>query len=284
MARYVAALALCFCFFAGKAQLLWRVTGNGLEEPSYVFGTMHLGVDLSDFDDALAQSIQSCEALATEINTENAKPLKTLMMMRLPKKHRYEDFLSEKEYAFVDSVMQAKLGYELAGFKRFKPVFPAMMLMAGSIETNSSAQGGLDNQIRDTANALDLELLELESVDFQMKLITGIPLEKQFALLLQTAKEDVEGEYDIEEVVRVYKSQNLDSLEVMFSGGFGDFFSLEDFLFKRNENMTEKMVEIMESRSVFVAIGAGHLVGAKGMIALLRAKGFSVEPVALKVE
>jgi uncharacterized protein len=84
-------------------------------------------------------------------------------------------------------------------------------------------------------------------------------------------------------MVQVYKSQQLDKLETLFND---EEFGMEEYqdilLDNRNKNWVTQLKTLMKNESVFVAVGAGHLVGEKGLIALLKKEGYTLKPVLNK--
>ncbi len=81
-------------------------------------------------------------------------------------------------------------------------------------------------------------------------------------------------------MVDIYKKQQLDAMVTLFTksefgmGGYEDLLLLQ-----RNKNWVGQLKTIMKKESVFVAVGAGHLVGEKGLINLLKQEGYTVEPL-----
>ncbi len=81
-----------------------------------------------------------------------------------------------------------------------------------------------------------------------------------------------------------YKNQQLMAMEKLLAKSeLGSDKKYEELLLnKRNINWISQLKTIMPKESVFVAVGAGHLVGEKGLLTLLRNEGYKVEPLANK--
>ncbi|WP_143309455.1 TraB/GumN family protein [Chitinophaga vietnamensis] len=81
-------------------------------------------------------------------------------------------------------------------------------------------------------------------------------------------------------LVSDYKQENIQGVYKMLTGPAMADDSMNYWLvFHRNANWVERMPAVLQQRSNFFAVGAGHLAGEKGVIALLRAKGYIVTPV-----
>ena len=80
-----------------------------------------------------------------------------------------------------------------------------------------------------------------------------------------------------------YKKQQLDSIKSLMGKSESGEEKYDDLLLNnRNKNWVKQLKEIMKNESVFVAVGAGHLVGEKGLIKLLKKEGYKVEPLQNK--
>ena len=121
----------------------------------------------------------------------------------------------------------------------------------------------------------------LETMAFQMSIFDSIPYSLQakqlFSYIDNYEKESDNTEF--EELTKAYLSQELDKLEAITKkedAGMASF--TEILLYRRNEQWTKKLAEMMTNQSLVVAVGAGHLPGERGVINLLRKAGYKVEP------
>ena len=112
--RYYAILLLFFPLFlynqaeAQKAQeeksLLWEISGNGLTQPSYLYGTMHVGDKRAhDFSDATMKAFKQSKAYAGELNMEEVDQLALLNMMKMPEGESLKDVYSAEEWQQIES-------------------------------------------------------------------------------------------------------------------------------------------------------------------------------------
>jgi uncharacterized protein YbaP (TraB family) len=91
------------------------------------------------------------------------------------------------------------------------------------------------------------------------------------------------GAASFAEMVDLYKAQDIEAMVSMMSdeaGAAGGLAGYEDILLhQRNASWIAPMQELMDEGPVFFAVGAGHLGGPRGVIALLRTAGYTVEAV-----
>jgi uncharacterized protein YbaP (TraB family) len=120
----------------------------------------------------------------------------------------------------------------------------------------------------------------LETMEFQMGLFDSIPYDVQAQMLVESIKVGVAESNDLDELTKIYKAQDLEAMQVIMSSdaeGIGQYEEL--LLTRRNENWIPKMKGQMKEKSVFFAVGAGHLGGKKGVIHLLEQEGYTLTPI-----
>jgi len=123
------------------------------------------------------------------------------------------------------------------------------------------------------------EIVGLEEPAEQIALLDNIPIDSVVKDLMDelNGKQDDNGDY--EKMVRAYKSQDLPALYVLLKKSDGLGTDIGAFLDERNKKWIDRMVDKMEQKSVFFAVGAGHLWGNNGIITLLRKAGYTAEPI-----
>ncbi|MEM9836819.1 MAG: TraB/GumN family protein, partial [Bacteroidota bacterium] len=199
---------------------------------------------------------------------------------------RLRDLLSEEDYKMVDAHFQ-KVGMPLMLFERVKPMFLSAMVgqdmndLSGGLG-GSSQMKSYEFELKNMAVEEEKDIMGLETIDFQLSLFDSIPYRFQAKMLLDAivANDATAGEGQFADMVKMYKRQAIAEMSTMISeesSGSGNFEEL--LLVKRNQNWVPAMAEQMAKESTFFAVGAGHLASNQGVIALLRAEGYVVEPV-----
>src|SRR5690606_13999045 len=123
------------------------------------------------------------------------------------------------------------------------------------------------------------DVLGLESVSDQLQIFESMDVASIKSYLLDMAKnwDSARGQYN--ELVAAYKAQDITKLHRLVAESPEVAGQLDAFLYDRNEKWIPLMREIASDRPTFFAVGAGHLGGSRGVIRLLRAAGYTVEPV-----
>jgi uncharacterized protein YbaP (TraB family) len=138
---------------------------------------------------------------------------------------------------------------------------------------------GWETRFQSMGKEKDMELKGLETIQEQMGVFDSIPYKVQAEMFKKTMYGIDSAKQTFKEMVDLYKTKDVDKLYRM-SIGDDDFGKYEDVLLnKRNNNWISRMAKEMKVMPTFFAVGAGHLGGRNGVIALLRKKGYKVSPV-----
>jgi len=260
--------------------LLWEVSGNGLDSASYIFGTFHLlcksDIHLSA---QLKQAVKNAKEIYLELDMDDPSVvLDGLLLMNMKDNKKLEDLYKPEEYKRLKGFFEDSLHMPLTMFGNMKPAFLESMLYPKLMPCKSIS--GVEEEIMKLAKSGKKEIQGLETMEFQASVFDSIPYEEQAKELLNTI--DSLGSYKLEfdTMINVYKSQQLKKIEDLFNKSeFGMEDNQDLLLNNRNANWVKQLKDIMKKERVFVAVGAGHLVGEKGLIALLRKAGYTVRPL-----
>ena len=257
--------------------LLWEVSGNGLDSASYIFGTFHLlckeDIHLSA---QLKQALKNSREVYLELDMDDPSVLLgglTLMNMKDGKK--LEDLYTPAEFKRLNSFFQDSLHIPLMMFESMKPAFLESMLYPKLMPCKTMS--GVEAEVMQLAAKHKKEIRGLETMEFQASVFDSIPYDEQAKELLKTIDSLDTYKLFFDTMMNVYKSQQIKKIEELFNKSeFGMEDHQELLLNRRNANWVAQLKVIMKKDRVFVAVGAGHLVGEKGLIGLLRKAGYTV--------
>lgn len=284
----VAFIAL-FSVFNIYAQLLWKVSGNGLAKPNYLFGTHHLieKEQIKNFDKILALAAQS-DAVVGELDMSDISSMQTKIMQSamMPGKN-IKDMISAADYAIVDTELKQLLGAGLEQLGVLKP----MMLQTLFVTTVYLKSQNLTKQpeavdilfqkaARDNAKAV----VGLETVEQQAAIMfDSLPFNRQAEVLVKSVKEKQKGIELLKRLNVAYLAGNL--IEIAKIDKEDDDMTPAErrpIYEGRNLKWAGQLPVLFKKQSCFVAVGCMHLVGETGLIAQLKKAGFKVEPVILQ--
>jgi uncharacterized protein len=265
--------------------LLCKVSGNGLTEPSYLFGTFHLlGSKYLDEVKEVNEPLKNAKGVVVEMVFDSSKMM-TMVMMTMMTNNKISNLISSEDYKIVSEELQKASGYSLKLFDSFKPMQATLLLSISRMKKlNEEALDKytgtpLDFHISNTAKSAGKTITQLESMEEQIKMIFDHQsVEEQAKNLVTSAKGGESLMKSYVDMFNLYLKKDLDGLYKLMETSPEEFDM--DYLVKnRNENWVKKLPEMMASGSQFIAVGAGHLPGESGLIKLLRKKGYSVEGV-----
>jgi len=267
---------------AGKS-FLWQVEGTAGK--SYLLGSIHLLKEehyplKKAIEDAFAQT----DVLAVEADV-SAKNLAKQGMMLLQKgmyqgDESLKNNLSEKTYRMAEKRLK-DLGMDIEGFQKFKPWMVAMTISSLElIKLGFNPNLGVDKYFLEKASDKK-EIAELEGMEFQINLFESFSKEENDKFLASTIIEADQTAKDIDILVKAWADGDIEQAEKSINENIHKYPELEAMYKKlmdvRNENMVEKIISYLKSaKKYFVIVGAGHMVGKKGIIQLLQEKGFTV--------
>jgi len=291
MRLYLTVIVLTFCCGLSAQQpdeshsLLWEITGKGLKQPSYLFGTMHiLCAEDAQLSDSLQFSIEQSGLVYFEVDMDNtAELLGIFKHIRMNNNKKLSDLLTTAEYQRVQRYfMENRSLLPLSMMERFKPYFIAAMLSESKMPCET--RNGMEEVIMRFVKKQQKEILGLETIAFQASVFDSIPYEEQAKELLKAI--DSAGKQDTMTVkmLEVYRQQDLEAIEKLTQqedGGVGAYLDL--FLFGRNAKWIPVIDSAVQHGTVLVAVGAAHLPGEKGVIALLRRSGYTLRPMRHEV-
>lgn len=273
-----------------NSQVLWKITSPSGDKVSHVLGTHHFApVSFLDSLAGLDEALKSCDKLYGEIiMADLMKPdylLKMQQMMMAPADSTLDKVLSHEDFNKLKAVWKeygnpqlpeqvlpmmkpAAISTQLAAFMAMK-VLPPMNLMQG-----------LDQTMQERAQALGKQVGALETADYQSNILMGAPISLQAEDLMETVN-DVNGTADkVKRLTDAYLTQDYGALTRMFEESDAeDPTATEKLIYIRNNNWMKLIGEEMKTTPLMVVVGAGHLVGDRGILQSLRNLGYKVEPV-----
>lgn len=290
MKRLVFSLvALLTIVFAGHAELLWKVEGNGVKKPSYLFGTHHIA-PLAVLDSV--QGFQKAfdevdhvygEVVMSELMSQEGQQL-LLQAMMAPSDSTLSKLLSPAQ---LDSVSTALSTFVMPGataqmFEAFKPAMLKIQLAAAMSKAafpDFDIQQQLDGTIQANAAAVGKAVGGLETIQSQIDVLTGDPLQAQAEDLMEMLSDIEKGQEQAQKLASVYRKGDLDALLQLMSEDEDTKDALDALIFDRNRAWVKEMGEQLPEGGYMYVVGAGHLPGGQGVIELLRKAGYTVSPM-----
>ena len=258
---------------------LWKIEGNGLEKPSYIFGTIHITCDASIEDD-VKKALDETSQVVLEIDMDDPS-MQTKMMggMYMKDGKKISDLVSKEDYAIIDSLITNEVGMPLKMVENIKPFFLIAMLYPKMLDCPMQS---FEQELMAVATEQKEDINGLETIEDQMKVFDDIPYEDQVADLLKTAKDNLQKDRDMfTKMLDIYKDENIEALIAMMNDDESSSVNKhqDKLLINRNKNWIPKISEYAIEQPTFFGVGAGHLAGEFGVINLLREAGYTVSAI-----
>ena len=259
--------------------LLWEISGNGLQQPSYMFGTIHM-ICKEDFliSEIVKQKFNSSKRVYLELDMDDPQLQVTLMQqMQLPSKETLKNKLGESDFKKLDSFLQKEMNMNLVMFDKFKPMM-VMSILAQRLLPCASMESYEINFVK-MASEQKKELLGLEKVEEQIGVFDAIPDSLEIRSIMKMVNDFDTQKKEFTRMSAIYKSQDLEALYQLMVESPEMMDSQELLLDRRNRNWIPIMESAMKNSSTFFAVGAGHLGGSQGVLELLRKQGYVVKGI-----
>lgn len=270
--------------FLAKAQqqnsLLWEISGNGLQKPAYVFGTIHM-ICKEDFfmPDVVIEKFKASDKVFLEMDMDDAAmQMKLMKLAMLPSGQSLKKIFGD-DYQLVDSFFKANSQFPLVMFNGFKPMMVMSLMYLEMLPCDNHES--YEQRFIGLAKEEKKDIQGLESIEDQMKIFDDIPDSIEAKNIVTMIREFEKQKQQFAEMVKVYKSQNLTKLIESIEGSPDLMNAEEALLTKRNNNWIPVMEKNMKEGGCFFAVGAAHLPGKNGVLELLKKAGYTVKAVKM---
>ena len=268
---------------ASQKNFLWKIQSK--TNTVYVLGSLHFSKkEIYPLSEKIEKAFGESEILVVEADVNDIKKIDIQKLMEraiYPENDTLEKHVSPEIYERV--VKETKgLGIPVEVLKKQKPWFLAMTLVAlESLKLGFDPNLGIDKYFLSKAEG-GKKILELESLDFQVNLLSGFSDKDQELFLLYTLKDLGILEQELEELTKAWTSGDTKAMESILTRSISEDKRLasifEKVVYERNRKMASKVEDFFRTgETYFVIVGAGHLVGDQGIIEILKRKGYLVE-------
>lgn len=275
---------------AAHSQLLWKVTDNNSGKTSYVFGTHHFApLSLLDSIKGLDAAMQNADKVYGELDMQAAMDPSAMMgmqqMIMAPADSTIDKVLTAKQLADLNMAW-AKYGTDEVPMEALYMLKPAGLstqlaaLMSAKVLPDMNVGQGIDNELQVRARKAGKLVAGLETMEFQTNMLLGDPISKQAEDLMETI-EDIDAEAGkLVRLTNAYLAQNYKDIETICAESvLKNPESAEKMIISRNNNWMKQLEPEMKNTNLLVVVGAGHLVGDKGILNQLKQAGYTVTPV-----
>ncbi len=288
--------------------LLWKVCGKESQGCLYLFGSMHVADKMMyPLPDTVMDAFYESDALAveidiTEMTTDISAQIEMLRQLMLTDGTKVTDHMSQELYERLKSFLENSIGYyeayDLYNLYYWNSLVEGVLMS----KTDFVANLGIDSYFLTLAHENEKEILEIETMDFQIGLLGSIPDELQAFMLEYTLDNQEAYGDELTELYEAYRTGDEKLLTKLVKGDTDEEINYEEYpelsdaeiellerqyeeyqdaiLYDRNINMTEYAEEYIQSgKNVFYVVGVAHMLGDGGIVDQLRAGGYTVTQI-----
>lgn len=266
--------------------IFWEISGNGLKKPSYLFGTMHVSSKIAfNLSDSFYVAIRNADVVALENNPESwQEDMNEYDMGAYYEYSSSQNGLNAEmpqDYFTIQSLRIGKYEKKLELALFMKPAVINNLLYRSNSEYGSDFEEDtyLDLYIYQTGKRLGKRVAGVEEYSESMRLMGEAYKDAANEVNKKEKSFDYDEEYSPAKLQEAYRTGNLDLLDSINKlNSHSEAFD-EKFLYQRNEIQANSIDSILKKYSLFAGVGAAHLPGERGVIELLRKKGYKLRPI-----
>lgn len=259
--------------------LLWKIKNKENDRYSYIYGTIHLRDKKVYFlIDKIKKLIENSEFFIAEYDLDDNKQDEILAAMQMPAGKHLRNYFSDKKFIKAQKIIQKSYGLDIDKLGFLKPIALENMFTEMSFNTDFGLP--LDFELWNFAKSLRKNLNGAESAESQIKILKKLSLKQQIKSFKQIIRNVSKYRNKLNRITNYYVNQDITMLYKLSIKSLGK--SKNILVYKRNEKICEKIIEIDKKGSVFAAIGAGHLWGEKGILRILKNNGYEISPLNFK--
>lgn len=266
-------------FAQNKNTLLWKVEGNGLTEPSYLYGTLHL-VCPQDLviDSAIARAFAKTNALFLEVKLDDPAVMLTFQKaMMVTDKQNWHSLLDSTKLATLSANFKQVAKFEFSNTKALKPFAVASILLPGLLGCTPASW---EQEFMKLAKQKKKEVIGLETAERQAEALNYLTIPQQAEMVQEMLLNVDSSRLEFQKLIQLYKTKNLEGLYKLMNTNDKKYANFElELLIKRNQEWIPVIAAAAKKQPSFFAFGAGHLGGEQGVIQLLQKQGYIVTPI-----
>ncbi|MFC6103768.1 TraB/GumN family protein [Olivibacter domesticus] len=258
--------------------ILWEVSGKDLPKSSYLFGTFHLLCpDDLQVSSTIKEKFDSSKQLYLEIDFSDPNiGMKMMQMMQMRNDSTFHDLYDSLTYAQINDTLEKHTHMGLDMFNKIKPFGLYSVVMMSALGCQPASW---ELTLVKMAKEKGWKMNGLETLESQAAIFDTVPYLLQAEQLKEMAFNMDSTKQEINKLIKLYKEQDINTMHEKITSDPLTENYLDIMLYNRNANWISTIIKQAQTTSTFFAFGAGHLGGEKGVINLLRRRGYTVRPI-----
>ncbi len=262
-----------------RRTLLWRIQTEHRQD-SYLFGTMHVRDErVFDYFEMVKPFILNTSIYAAEMDLGQAGELGQIEDALMPDGLRLTHLMPSRKYQKLRRILRKAFGIELMMFDRLYPML--IVNQIAEAQLGRQHRNALDQAMWSFAASCGKEMIGVESYSEQVRIMKQLPLDAQVRQLLEIGRNPSRIRRSTNKLIDLYVRMDLQGMYRYSKKGMGKMRQI--LIYSRNAFMAQRIADLVREERCFIAVGAGHLAGGKGLIRMLKSNGVPLHPIPLPV-
>jgi uncharacterized protein YbaP (TraB family) len=270
---------------AAQHSVLWEITGNGLSEKSYLMGTLKFtGAKEYVLPSEITDIMKKCAAFTIEDQVDHHAQHELNSATHFPKGQTLSSVMKGDDYDRLLTLFQSEFHIDREAFeKRFAHLKPLPLSIVMTRLSLGEKVKFYDIELLSLAKELNLTTYSLEPIEREAAALNQFSMEEQVATLNHAVANFDEQKKEFQMLVKAFPKGNAEDVYRFTQHAAEDSPQfLEVFYYKRNEEWLPKIDRMVHEKSTFIAVGLSHLEGDRGLVAQLKSKGYTLNPITFK--
>ena len=261
-----------------KNTLLWKISKPEMGHVSYLFGTIHIwNSEIEKIYHAVLPYLSQCSLFVAESDISQLGEISKDFFL-LEEGQKLHDLFKPRKFEKLSAQLKRKFGITIEEVEQMSPFALYSALGKNFLETGNNS---LDEQLWSYAKSAGKQTTGIETAIEQMSYYGQIPMDVQADMLYELVMKSANFRRKFNQMKTDYLDMNIVALYK--SSKKGNKFIKKVLVYRRNDLMSNRIPQLVENQSAFIALGAGHLAGRRGILKQLKDRGFVVKPVNMSI-
>jgi uncharacterized protein len=264
------------------SSVLWEISGNGLTNPSYLLGTLKfIGEKEFAVPAVISEKLTTSTLFAIEDQVDHHAQHEMNKVLHFENKKSLASELSPAEYQKVISFFQKEFGISKKAFEaKYNKIKPLPLSILMTRLTLKEKVKYFDIELLLLAKKAKIATFSLEPIEREAQAINAYPIYNQVKALMHSIDNFETQKAEFKKLMMSYPQESLEEIfEFTLHPVENNPIFIDEFYFKRNVEWLPKIEKMAKEEKAFIAVGVAHLEGEKGLLQLLKAKGYSLKPI-----
>lgn len=267
---------------AQEGSILWEISGNNLSKPSYLIGTLKfIGEKEFYLPQEATLRMLKCTVFAIEDQVDHHAQHELNKAVHFPKGQSLKTVLTVEEYAQLTALFKAEFSIDSKTFeKKYAHLKPLALSIAMTRMALKEKVKFYDIELLKYAKKNELTAFSLEPIEREAAALDKFPITDQVKALMHSVANFETQKSEYKKLMADYPKGNLEEIfTYTLHPTENNPIFLEEFYYKRNEEWLPKIESMIKENASFIAIGISHLESERGILQLLKSKGYTLTPV-----